>query len=155
MKKYIVQLTDEERATCRAILNKGRCLASRRKRARILLLTDIEGRDLKDSEVAEAVPCARATVENIRRRFVTEGFEASLERKPQLHLSRQRKLDGRGEARLIALACSEPPKGRERWTLQLLADELVRLEVVDSISDQTVRGTLKKMKSNRTFADAG
>ncbi|MFW6106689.1 MAG: helix-turn-helix domain-containing protein, partial [bacterium] len=99
--------------------------------------------------------CVRTTVERIRKRCVLEGLEAALGRKKQSHPSRERKLDGEGEARLIALACSEPPEGRSRWTLQLLADELVRLGVVASICDQTVRRTLKKTNCSLTARNAG
>jgi len=91
----------------------------------------------------------------VRRRFVLEGLEAALERKKQARPSRARKLDGEGEARLIALACSTPPAGRDRWTLQLLADELVRLEVVDTICPQTVRRTLKKTPCSRIGSGVG
>jgi hypothetical protein len=155
MKKYIVRLTADERAQCDALLNKGRCLASRRKRAHVLLLADADGPALKDEDIAGAALCARATVENVRKRFVLEGFEAALERKRQIRPSRLPKLDGRGEARLIALSCGAPPEGRRRWTLALLAEHLVELEVVDSIAVNTVRATLKKTRSSRTFAATG
>jgi transposase len=155
MKKYIVRLTDEERQHCRGLLRKGFCAATRRTRAAILLKADADGPAWSDQQISEALDCAVATVENIRKRFVLQGFEAALERKPQVRPSRQRKLDGRGEAHLIALACGDPPEGRERWTLKLLAGRLVQLEVVDSISDQTVRRTLKKTRSSRTCASAG
>jgi transposase len=155
MKKYIVRLTDEERQHCRGLLRKGFCAAIRRTRAAILLKADADGPGWSDQSISEALDCAVATVENIRKRFVLEGFEAALERKPQVRPSRQRKLDGRGEAHLIALACGDPPDGRERWTLKLLAGRLVQLEVVESISDQTVRRTLKKTRSSPTCANAG
>jgi transposase len=98
---------------------------------------------MKDDDIAKAVGCGRATVERVRKRFVEEGLQEALAR----HKSRrqyQRKLDGKGEAHLIALACSEPPEGQKRWTLRLLADRMVALEYVDCLSYQTVRRTLKK-----------
>jgi hypothetical protein len=102
-----------------------------------------------DERIAEAVAVGRATVERIRQRFVEHGLEAALGRKQQDRPSRQRKLDGRAEARLIALACSAPPPGRKEWTMQLLADKLVELEVVDTVCDETVRQALKKTRSSR------
>lgn len=155
MKKYVVRLTDDERQHCRDLLRKGFCAATRRLRAAILLKTDVDGPGWVDERIAEALDCAVATVENIRKRFVLDGFEASLERKKQVRPSKQRTLDGRGEAHLIALACGDPPEGRERWTLKLLANRLVELEIVESISDQTVRRTLKKTRSSRTCGSAG
>ena len=110
---------------------------------------------MSDEDAAETFGCHVNTVANIRQRFVEEGIQAALERKKQKSPSRQRVLDGAGEAKLIQLACSKPPKGRSRWTLELLATELVALNIVDSISDQTVRRTLKKMTSSHTCASAG
>src|SRR5262249_11304531 len=102
-----------------------------------------------DDRIAEAVEVTLRTVERVRQRFVEQGLEAALVRKKQDRPSRERKLDGADEARLIALACSEPPQGRSAWTLQLLADKLVELRVVDTISDETVRQVLKKTNSSR------
>ncbi len=99
--------------------------------------------------IAEALEVSAATVERVRRRFVEQGLDAALDRKRRERPARQPKLDGRAEARLIALACSAPPEGRAVWTMQLLADKLVELEVVDSISDETVRVALKKTRSSR------
>lgn len=144
MKKYIVRLSDEERESLRALVKRGKKAAYKIKHAQILLLSDVDGPAWPDERVAEACSCHPRTVENVRRRLVLEGLDAALQRKRQQRPSRERKLDGEGEARLIALACSEPPEGRDRWSLHLLADELVRLEVVDSISHETVRQTLKK-----------
>jgi transposase len=155
MKKYVVRLCDEERQHCRTLLAKGRCLASRRLRAAILLKTDADGPNWVDQRVAEALDCSVATVENIRKRFVLEGFQTALDRRPQIRPSKQRKLDGRGEAHLITLACGDPPEGRERWTLKLLAGRLVQLEIVDAICDQTVRRTLKKTRSSPTCVSTG
>ncbi len=102
---------------------------------------------MKDEEIARALKVGTATVERVRRRCVEEGLEAALGRRQQLN-RRRRKLDGEGEAHLIALTCSQPPEGRASWTLQLLADQLVECEIVDSISTETVRQTLKKTNSS-------
>ncbi|MCP4461094.1 MAG: helix-turn-helix domain-containing protein [Cytophagales bacterium] len=150
MKKYIVRLTDEERAQLKELTNKGKGPAYRIKHANILLNVDIDGSDLSDSMVSALLHCHQKTVGNVRKRFVEQGLEAALNRKKQINPSRQRKLDGEGEARLIAIACSEPPEGRAEWTLQMLADELIALKAVDSICDQTVRRTLKKTNLNLT-----
>ena len=154
-KKYIVHLTTEERTTLQAMVRKGRVAAYKIKHANILLAADVEGPDWADARIAEAFSCHPRSVENVRRRFVLEGLTAALERKKQRAPSRERKLDGEGEARLIALACSEPPDGRDRWTLKLLAEALVRLDVVDGICDQTVRRTLKKTNCGLTCTNAG
>src|SRR6185295_15498156 len=100
-----------------------------------------------DERIAEALEVSTDTVARVRQRFVEEGADAALGRKKPAKPSRPRTLDGRAEARLIALACSAPPDGRKRWTMQLLADELVELEVVDAVSDETVRRTLQKTRS--------
>jgi transposase len=154
-KKYIVRLTTEERTTLQAMVRKGRMAAYKIKHANILLAADVEGPGWADARIAEAFSCHPRSVENVRRRFVLEGLTAALERKKQLRPSRERKLDGEGEARLIALACSEPPDGRDRWTLKLLVEALVRLDVVDCICDQTVRRTLKKTNCGLTCNNAG
>ena len=146
MKKYRVTLTDEERQDLLALIAAGKAAAQRLAHARILLKADAaDGRPAwPDGRIAEAVEVSVATVERVRQRFVEQGLEAALVRKPQDRPSRDLKLDGRAEARLVALACSPPPEGRAIWTMQLLADKLVELEVVDSISDETVRLALKK-----------
>lgn len=154
-KKYVVRLTEGERQELGVMVRKGRAAAYKIRHANILLKADADGPGWTDERIAEAFGCHPHTVENVRRRFVLEGLEAAIVRRRQKKLSRERKLDGEGEAHLIAIACSEPPDGRDRWTLQLLAGELVRLEVVDSISDQTVRRTLKKTRSSRTLKSAG
>jgi hypothetical protein len=154
-KKYIVRLTCEERQELEALVSRGKTAAHKIRRANILLSADADGPAWTDKQIAEALSCNVHTAENVRRRCVLEGLQAALERRKQVRPSRQRKLDGEGEARLIALACSPPPEGRDRWTLQLLADELVQLEVVDSISPQTVQCTLKKTSSSRTANSAG
>jgi len=154
-KKYVVRLSEEERERLRALTRKGKAAAYKIRHANILLKADADGPGWQDERIAKAFGCNVSTVENVRSRCVLEGLEAALGRKKQACLSRERKLDGEGEARLIAVACGEPPEGRDRWTLELLAGELVRLEVVDSICLQTVRRTLKKTSSNRTGKSAG
>lgn len=150
MKVYRVRLTAEERAQLRALLSKGRASARTLTHARILLKADEgeAGPCLTDDEIALDLDVNRSTVERVRVRCVEEGFEAALRPRPsrQLH---PRKLDGFQEAHLVALACSPAPKGRKRWSLRLLADKLVELEVVDDISHETVRQTLKKTNSSR------
>jgi len=145
-KKYVVRLSAQERRDLKTLVSTGRSAAHRITRARILMLSD-EGRDGSawiDEDVAEAVGVSVRTVENIRKRFVNEGLEAAINRKKQVRPSRSRVLDGRQEAKLVALCCSPPPAGRSRWTLRLLADQLVALEITDSISHETVRQTLQK-----------
>lgn len=144
-KTYIVELTSEERNQLKRLINIGRTAAYKQRHARILLLADKGAKRpaMKDDNIAKAVSCGRVTVERVRKRFVEEGLQEALAR----HKSRrqyQRKLDGKGEAHLIALACGEPPEGQKRWTLRLLADRMVALEYVDCLSYQTVRRTLKK-----------
>jgi transposase len=146
MKKYKVTLTTDERQSLHDLIAAGKAAAKKLTHARILLKADAapEGPAWTDDRIAEAVEVNLTTVERLRQRFVEQGLEAALVRKKQDRPSRQRKLDGDGEARLIALACSAPPQGRSAWTLQLLADKLVELHVVDAISDETVRQVLKK-----------
>ena len=144
-KKYRIKLTTEEQQELKALLSRGRAAAYKQTHARILLLSDEAQADgfLKDEEIARVLQISSATVERVRRRCGEEGIEAALGRKEQLR-RRQKKLDGSGEAHLIALACGEPPEGRSGWTLQLLADRLVEREIVENISTETVRQTLKK-----------
>lgn len=154
-KRYIVRLTSEERTELQAIVSKGRKTVTKFKHAQILLQADVDGPAWTDQEIAAAVFCHPNTVANIRQRCVEQGLEAALERKKQAHPSRTPSLDGAGEARLIALGCSSPPEGRSGWTLRLLADKLVELEIVESISHETVRTVLKKTNSALTSANAG
>ena len=151
MKKYKVTLTAEERQHLSDLIAAGKAAARKLAHARILLKADAAdgGPAWTDERIAEAVEVGRATVERVRQRFVEQGLEAALGRKPQDRPSRERTLDGRGEARLIALACSAPPGGRKEWTMQLLADKLVELRVVGAVSDETVRRCLKKTRSSR------
>jgi transposase len=145
MKKYIVTLTDEERASLTELVRTGKAAAYKITHARVLLKADASpgGPAWTDGAIADALDVSRATVERLRERFVEEGLDAALVRK-QGRASRERIFDGAAEARLIALACSQPPAGRASWTLRLLADKLVELEVVDSVSHETVRQILKK-----------
>ena len=140
VKRYRVRLSEEEQQGLRSLVSKGRAAAYKQTHARILLLCDENQADgaMKDEEIARALKLGTATVERVRRRGVEEGLEAALGRREQLN-RRQRKLDGAGEAHLIALTCSQPPEGRAGWTLRLLADQLVECEIVDSISTETVR----------------
>jgi len=147
-KKYIVRLTDEEREVLESMAKKGKTQAYRIKHAHILLAVDADGPGWTDEQTAAAFKCNRNTVHNVRRRFVLQGIEAALERRKQEKPSRERILDGEKEARLVAIACSRAPEGRAKWTLQMLADELVALEIVDRVSAQTVRRTLKKTSLN-------
>ena len=149
VKRYRVRLSEEEQQGLRSLVSKGRAAAYKQTHARILLLCDENQADgaMKDEEIARALKLGTATVERVRRRGVEEGLEAALGRRQQLN-RRQRKLDGAGEAHLIALTCSQPPEGRAGWTLRLLADQLVECEIVDSISTETVRQTLKKTNSS-------
>jgi transposase len=149
-KKYIVTLTDEERAQLHALTKRGTVSARRLTRAHLLLQADA---GLSDDAIAQALHIGTATVERIRKRFVEEGLEAAVSERPRP--GGQRKLDGRQEAFLIALACSMPPEGRQCWTMQILADKLVELQVIDAISDETVRRTLKKMPSSPGRRRAG
>ena len=139
-KKYIVSLADSERAALRALISSGKGAARRLAHARVLLKAE-EG--LPDQAIADAVEVSRPTVERVRRRLVEEGLEAALDpRRPER--VRERKIGGEVEAHLIALACSAPPKGADRWTLRLLADKLVELEYLPAVSHETVRRSLKK-----------
>jgi transposase len=146
MKKYLVSLTAEESQQLRDLIAVGKASAKKLAHARILLKADVNagGSDWTDTRIAAAVEVSIATVERVRQRFVEQGLTAALSRKPQDQPSRERTLDGRAEAYLIALACTPPPQERTRWTVQLLADKLVELQIVETISDETVRRVLKK-----------
>ena len=150
-KRYLVTLTECERAALGQRVSAGEGRARELIHARILLKADAapDGPAWTDERIADAVEVSTDTVARVRQRFVEESLDAALCRKKSAKPSRERTLDGRAEARLIALACSPPPDGRKRWTMQLLADELVELEVVDAVSDETVRRTLQKTRSSR------
>jgi transposase len=143
-KKYHVTLTESERADLLALTKKGKVPARKLVRAQALLHADAGWTDLA---ISEALHLGTATIERLRKRFVDDGVEAALTERPRP--GARRKLDGAAEATLIAWACSAPPEERSTWTMQLLADKLVELDVVDTISDETVRRTLKKTNSSR------
>jgi hypothetical protein len=148
--RYIVTLTKDERETLEQVLAKGKAAARKLTRARMLLKVDVgeHGPGWSDEEVVDVLDTSASTILRLRRRFVEDGFEAALEDKPSERVY-ERRLDGTAEAHLVALACSRPPEGRATWTLQLLADRLVELDLVDSVSYETVRRTLKKTSSSR------
>ena len=149
-KKYIVRLTIKERQALEDLTKKGKTQAYRIKHANILLAVDADGPNWPDHQVAKAYKCHQNTVRNVRQRFVEQGLEVALERKKQDAPSYQRIIDGDAEARLITIACSTPPEGYAKWTMQMLADELMALHVVESVSSQTVWRTLKKTNLNLT-----
>ena len=156
MKKYKVTLTAAEREDLNIIIKKEHVSGRKRIHAQILLRTDeSEGQSgWKDVDVAEAYGVGLRTVERIRERFVTKGFAAALQSKADQE-NRARKFDGKKEAKLITLACSRAPKGRARWTLQLLADRMVELKYMESISHQAVHTVLKKTKLNLGYTKNG
>ena len=148
-KKYKVRLTEDERDYLKQVISKGKASARKITHSQILIHADegaLEG-SLKDADIAKAVHISHLTVERVRKRFVEEGLESALNPKIQTR-RRPRKLDGEAEAFLIATACSSTPKGYSGWTLQLLADRLVECEIVDSVSGETIRKTLKKTNLN-------
>ena len=151
MKKYIVRLTLEERETLLKLITSGRGPARMFTRGRILLKADQSdnGPGWPDEKISEAFDVTIQTIERIRKQFVEEGFEAVLSRRKYKQKVSRKKIDGDVEARLIALSCSEPPEGRARWTLRLLADSVIELGYVESISHEAVRQTLKKTNLNR------
>jgi len=144
IKKYIVRLSDPERQTCHEVIKKLKGTSQKVRRAHILLKADADGPGWTDAKIADAFNCRIQTIENLRKRLVTEGFELALEGKKRQTPPTPALLDGQGEAKLISLRLGDPPAGYGCWTLRLLADELVALEVVESISRETVRQTLKK-----------
>lgn len=157
MKKYRVTLNDEERQRLQALIAAGKAAAKTLAHARILLQADQAdgGPAWTDRRIAEALEGSVATVERVRQRLVEQGLDAAPRRKEQDRPSRASTIDGRAEARLVALACSAPPDGRKRWTLRLLADRLVELEVVEPVGREAVRLALKTMRSSRGCAASG
>ena len=143
-KKYIVRLSDEERGICQQIIKNLQGSSQKFRRAQILLKADADGPGWLDVKIAEAFNCRVQTIENVRKRLVTAGFDLALHGQKRQEPPTLPKLDGAAEAQLIAMRLGKPPAGYGHWTLQLLADELVALEVVESISHETVRKTLKK-----------
>ena len=143
-KKYIVRLTDEERETLRQVVDKLKGSSQKVRRAQVLLKADADGPGWTDARIADAFGCRTKTVENIRERFVTEGFDIALDGQPRLNRPCSKLLDGEQEAKLIAMRLGSPPPGFSNWSLRLLAKRVVALEIVESISYETVRRTLKK-----------
>jgi len=150
-KHYIVRLSQEERQTLQELVTTGKADAYKIKHANILLNIDVNGQGWTDEEAATAFSCHRNTVANLRERLVKEGRESALNRKPSKRTLRPGVFDGEVEAKLIALRCGEPPAGQARWTLRLLADKAVELEIVPAISHETVRQILKKTNSNLIY----
>lgn len=144
VKKYVVRLSEEERSLLRGIVKKLKGTSQKVRRANILLKSDADGPNWSDAKIAEALSCRTRTIENVRRRLVTEGLEAVLNRKKRETPPRSKTLDGKQEAEVIALRLGKPPVGFANWTLRLLAGQIVQLEIADSISHETVRRTLKK-----------
>ena len=143
-KKYIVRLTEAERERLSGVVKKLSGGSQKVKRAQLLLQADADGPNWTDARIAEAFGCRTRTIEKLRERLVTQGFEAALERKQRAEPPVPKKLNGEQEAQLIAMRLGKPPEGYSNWSLRLLADEVVALEIVDSISHTTVRQTLKK-----------
>jgi hypothetical protein len=144
-KKYIVRLTDEERGTLRQLLKKLRASSQKARRAQVLLKADTDGPHWTDAQIAGALECRVRTIELIRERLVIEGFETVINGRPKSRV-RRKVLDGKQEAKIIALRLGRPPAGFAHWTLRLLAEQAVALEIVESVSHETIRRTLKKTK---------
>ena len=151
VKKYVVRLSDDEREQLATLIRKGKSPAQRLLKARILLKADVSeaGEGWSDTQIIEALETSASMVYRVRKQLVEEGLEAVLSRKPRATPAVPRIFDGEKEAKLIALACSEPPKGRARWTLRLLESKVVELNIVDRASDTTIGRTLKKTFSGR------
>ena len=156
-KKYIVVLSAEERDRLNALIQKGKCPARQALKARILLKADASeaGDAWSDSQIAEALDTSPDTVARTRQHLVEGGIDAALTRRHSPNSARKRIFDGAAEAKLIALACSAPPKGRKRWTLTLLESAVVELNIVDRASDNTISRTLKKTRSSRISKSSG
>ena len=157
VKKYVVKLSVEEREYLDQLIRKGKGPAQRLMKARILLKADVGegGEGWSDSRIIEAVATSASMIYRVRKQLVEEGFEAVLSRKQRATPAVPRIFDGEKEAKLIALACSEPPKGRVRWTLRLLEEKVVELNIVDKASDNTIGRVLKKTFSNPTSKSSG
>lgn len=143
-KKYVVRLTDAERQMLQEVVAKFKGSSQKVRRAQVLLKSDADGPDWTDAKIADAFGCRTRSVENIRERLVTQGFELTLHGQPHSKPPRQKLLDGEQEAKVIALRLGAPPPGFSNWTLRLLAEQVVALEIAKSISYETVRRTLKK-----------
>ena len=157
VKKYVVKLSSDERGQLETLIRKGKGAARRLLKARILLKADVSehGPGWSDSRIIAALDTTTSMVYRVRKQLVEEGFEAVLSRKQRATPAVPRIFDGEKEAKLIALACSKPPKGRTRWTLRLLENKVVELGIVDHASDSTIGRTLKKTASNRIAGSAG
>jgi len=157
VKKYVVRLSGEEREQLEMLIRKGKGPAQRLLKARILLKADISeaGEGWSDSRIIAALDTSASMVYRVRKQLVEEGFEAVLSRKQRKTPAASRIFDGEKEAKLIALACSKPPKGRARWTLRLLENKVVELGIVERASDSTIGRTLKKTVSSRIAGNAG
>lgn len=143
-KKYIVRLSDKERKSLLEIVKKLKGSSQKVRRANVLLKADADGPSWTDKQIADAFFCRVKTVENLRKRLVVDGFEVTLNGKQRETPPRSKRLDGKQEAQVIALRLGDPPKGFANWSLRLLAEKVVELQIVDSISYETVRRTLKK-----------
>ena len=157
VEKYVVRLSAEEREQLEALIRKGKSPAQRLMKARMLLKADVSeaGEGWSDSAIATALDTSVSNIVRTRRQLVEEGFEAVLTRKHRASSARQRIFDGVAEARLVALACSQPPAGHARWSLRLLEQKVVELSIVEKASDNTIGRTLKKTSSNRISSSNG
>jgi transposase len=156
VKRYVVRLSSEEREQLQALIQKGKGPASRLLKARILLKADVsEAEGWSDSRIIEALETSVSMVYRVRRQLVEEGFEAVLSRKQRATPAVPPIFDGEKEAKLIALACSKPPKGRARWSLRLLEEKVVELDIVERASDSTIGRVLKKILSNPIAGNSG
>jgi len=155
-KLYVVELTEEERECLNGLVSKGKAPAYKRRHAQILLKSDAaaDAPGWTDQQIVEAFDVSSSTVERVRERFVEEGLEAAINRKKQAN-RKPRTIDGDAEAYLIALACSKPPEGSLRWTLKMLAGRLVELHLVETVSRETVRRTLKKRRPSPGCSGSG
>ena len=155
-KLYVVELTEEERECLNGLVSKGKAAAYKRRHAQILLKSDAaaDGPGWTDQQIVEAFDVSSSTVERVRERFVEEGLEAAINRKKQAN-RKPGTIDGDAEAYLIALACSKPPEGSLRWTLKMLAGRLVELHLVETVSRETVRRTLKKRRPSPGCSGSG
>lgn len=153
MEKYVISLTCQERVELQQLVNTGRAAARRLAHARILLLADRD--DCLDEEIVSALGVSLRTVERVRKRLVTEGLDAAIDHRPQPPRPDKIKIRGNLEQKLIEMACADPPRGRCRWTLRLLADKMVVLGLVNAVSTETVRQALKKMTSSRGLSKDG
>jgi len=156
MVRYKVTLTQEEHEVCKGVMNKGKHSSQQYRNACILINTDEgpHGHKLSNEQIAQVLQINSKTVERVKQRFVEEGFDSCMDRKPYPKKA-PKKADGDFEAHLIALSCSEAPEGYAQWSLRMLADKMVELKYTDSISHETVRQVLKKTKSNRGGSKAG